>query len=47
MVDDVLDRLRLFKSPAEITLLERSPQIIEQTSPSSSRRSTSACRAWI
>ena len=31
IVDDVLDRLRLIKSPAEIALLERSIQIVEQT----------------
>jgi Xaa-Pro aminopeptidase len=31
VVDDVLDRLRLIKSPAEIALLERSIQIVEQT----------------
>jgi Xaa-Pro aminopeptidase len=31
VVDDVLNRLRLIKSPAEIALLERSIQIVEQT----------------
>jgi Xaa-Pro aminopeptidase len=31
VVDDVLNRLRLIKSPAEITLLERSLQIVEQS----------------
>jgi Xaa-Pro aminopeptidase len=31
VVDDVLNRLRLIKSPAEIALLERSIEIVEQT----------------
>ena len=31
IVDDVLNRLRLIKSPAEIALLERSLQIVEQS----------------
>ena len=44
VVDDVINRLRLIKSPAEIALLERSIQIVEQSCRSSTRPCTSACR---